>query len=62
MSEIEQQQPDTEQVRAKRRLLLDAIYAICGVQKVIVDSELARRLEHAWDEYDAAIRASVTDA
>jgi hypothetical protein len=43
-------------VPAKRRALLDAIYAIhAGDGLIRIDEKLAQRLDQAWDEYDSAL-------
>lgn len=42
-----------------RRKLIDALLAIhVTTGKVRIDQALAERLERAWDEYDAAVRAT----
>ncbi len=50
-------------VLAKRRALLDAIYAIYDGRGLIrVDGQLAQNLTTAWEEYDAAVLTQAAGA
>ncbi len=49
-------------ILAKRRTLLDAIYAIhAGGGLIRVDEQLVKNLTIAWSEYDTAIQAQAAD-
>lgn len=49
----------TEEIKAKRRQLIDALLAIHrGAGHVIIDMDLAAALERAWVEYDAMMALS----
>jgi hypothetical protein len=49
---------DTEAVVAARRRVADAIHAMHVDQDIRIDERLARELDAAWEDYDAAIIAA----
>lgn len=46
---------DTEQVRAARRRLTDAMHAMHSNTMIRVDERLARQLDEAWETYDKTL-------
>jgi hypothetical protein len=49
---------ETPEVLEARRRLTDAMHAMHVDQRIRIDTDLAQRLEAAWNAYDAALLAT----